>query len=984
MSLTKYAEYSDLEVLDAFVVPQNAGHRRMARLRRRSHRHHFEYDPRPGYIYVRSRAISSRCNDNYDEFPAEEIKKAYRTFIGKPVFVNHHNADHRRARGVIIDAALHEDLNPDNTPDTWAEVLMEVDAVRFPVLAREVKKGNIARTSMGTDVEYSICTACGNKAYTPAEYCQHIPRMKGMKVHRTLASGAKEEVLIAERCYGLGFFENSLLVEDPADPTAFVLGVDEPTISRAAARAVIEEGERIARTAASGDIERIEDLEVGDPVMFRHDEIGARSLVDGTVVANDGSEVTIKGDVSQNRIDNVELARDDWTVRRARRAVEALVSEAGQCVYCNPSLRTTGSEIMCDSHALQAAHGTLDFPSHNFPVGSRHIESAQDYSNTPVFTEEQLRPGVWMHLGDGMFATKCGRCGDIVRGGDYNMQRHLWEAHQVSEPMLPRSQSSRHHAYGETKAPAQVDTMRAASCPVCGDDEAFNGERCNVCGYTQPPSQFQDPDLTKAREMDLRQQQDEQAGLDPTDPGVEEEAVTDDDLQCTNCGEVFSAEGDAEAGTDPAAEAEEKEAEPKHPDATEDGDGPEADEPDDLRDLADTPDEELFDDDEGDEEEPDPEEDPAPQDPAVGEGRITAEPEDDNLDAEVEEGATCPVCGEGTLVPVPPQPVEDGEPKLTEVGEDPTKKKHTMTSRHRAGQMSKETVDMNQPNPAQQRRNRIVAAIREQQGVIERQGQLLANQYREIVGLRDAVATLAVAAGVGNHPKFAGLVRSAGLKVASEESPATSTEEAAKPKATDDVENVGAAPGSANDEVTPEGVTDVNNSDVTANPPVLDNLQDVTAPVAGTDAVVPDAGDAGSASQVTVGTPSNETFDKPGDSGWKSSSRGTETERFVASLRLARMRIAAGIEKGEDLTLAQRIAEGKDTLGEITAQATALASVAARQRQVPSQDPATRHLVPRSANRGDGQRQQPSMQAIAATTEARAGEDEWMVGSIEG
>lgn len=226
---------------------------------RQAHRHVFAYKPRPGYLYVRSRAISSRCNDNYDEFPAEEIKKAYATFIGKPVFVNHHNDNHRRARGVIIDAALHEDTNPDGTPDTWAEVLMEVDAVRFPRLAEAVVKGHIDRTSMGTDVAYSVCTYCGNKASNPAEYCAHIPKMKGQRITRRTASGAQEAILVAERCYGLGFFENSLLVEQPADPTAYTFGVDttglamDPStagLARAASlRSVVAEAESITREA---------------------------------------------------------------------------------------------------------------------------------------------------------------------------------------------------------------------------------------------------------------------------------------------------------------------------------------------------------------------------------------------------------------------------------------------------------------------------------------------------------------------------------------------------------------------------------------------------------------------------------------------------------------------------------------------------------------------------------------------------------------
>jgi hypothetical protein len=43
---------------------------------------------------------------------------------------------------------------------------MEVDAVRFPKLAEAILAGHIDRTSMGTDVAYSVCTACGNKAST--------------------------------------------------------------------------------------------------------------------------------------------------------------------------------------------------------------------------------------------------------------------------------------------------------------------------------------------------------------------------------------------------------------------------------------------------------------------------------------------------------------------------------------------------------------------------------------------------------------------------------------------------------------------------------------------------------------------------------------------------------------------------------------------------------------------------------------------------
>jgi hypothetical protein len=212
-------KYAALEMLDAWRQPAAGGISRVA------HRVAFHYDPRPGYLYVRSRMISSRTNDNHDTFPAGEIEKGYRTFLGKPVFVNHNNANHRRARGVIVAVALHRDQTRDGKADTWVEGLMEVDAVKFPKLAKAILEGKVNRTSMGVDVDWSTCSACGNKATSPAEYCKHLPAMKGRKIRqRNKKTGKVEERLIHEICAGLSFFENSLLVEDPADPTAYLIG----------------------------------------------------------------------------------------------------------------------------------------------------------------------------------------------------------------------------------------------------------------------------------------------------------------------------------------------------------------------------------------------------------------------------------------------------------------------------------------------------------------------------------------------------------------------------------------------------------------------------------------------------------------------------------------------------------------------------------------------------------------------------------------
>jgi hypothetical protein len=224
-------KHAELAVLDAWRVPAGGSKRALVKA---AHRVSFAYTPRPGYLYVRARAISSRTNDNWDTFPAKEIEKGYRTFLGKPCFINHHNSNHRRARGVIVAAAMHHDRNPDGSPDTWVELLHEIDAQVFPKFAKAVLTGRVNRTSMGVDCEYSTCSACGNRATSPAEYCSHMPGRKGMKFRRrNTKTGKLEEGVIHEICAGLTFFENSFLVEDPADPTAHVL--DKPYLHATAA-----------------------------------------------------------------------------------------------------------------------------------------------------------------------------------------------------------------------------------------------------------------------------------------------------------------------------------------------------------------------------------------------------------------------------------------------------------------------------------------------------------------------------------------------------------------------------------------------------------------------------------------------------------------------------------------------------------------------------------------------------------------------------
>jgi len=182
----------------------------------------FNFTPEPGFLYVTTRAISSRVNANNDGWPPEELHNAYRTFIGKPVFVDHNNWDLDRARGVVLDANVHESKLAANYDETWVELLIEVDAEAFPKLAQAIVDGDIYSVSMGADVDYTVCSVCENIAHDPRQFCAHIPQQKG-KLIETMdkIAGNKMKKLCYEDCYGVKFFELSFVFE-PADESALI------------------------------------------------------------------------------------------------------------------------------------------------------------------------------------------------------------------------------------------------------------------------------------------------------------------------------------------------------------------------------------------------------------------------------------------------------------------------------------------------------------------------------------------------------------------------------------------------------------------------------------------------------------------------------------------------------------------------------------------------------------------------------------------
>jgi hypothetical protein len=152
---------------------------------------------------------ASKCrghNDNGDLFTYEELKKNYKTFIGKSAFVDHKNENVENARGIILDAVWNE-------RGKFVELLVAVDKKAFPELARGVELGYITDVSMGCRCGKSICSVCGNEAATEDDFCDHILNYKG---------GQFKNLPVFEDNRDIEFFEISF-VSQGADKQAKIL-----------------------------------------------------------------------------------------------------------------------------------------------------------------------------------------------------------------------------------------------------------------------------------------------------------------------------------------------------------------------------------------------------------------------------------------------------------------------------------------------------------------------------------------------------------------------------------------------------------------------------------------------------------------------------------------------------------------------------------------------------------------------------------------
>ncbi len=108
-------------------------------------------------------------NSNGDIFPEEELVKAYKKWVGKPLCIDHKSSSVDHVRGIIVDTYYDRSLKR-------VIALCALDKQNYPELAKKVATGVSNSVSMGTAVGRAICTeeGCHRVARTEADFCNHM------------------------------------------------------------------------------------------------------------------------------------------------------------------------------------------------------------------------------------------------------------------------------------------------------------------------------------------------------------------------------------------------------------------------------------------------------------------------------------------------------------------------------------------------------------------------------------------------------------------------------------------------------------------------------------------------------------------------------------------------------------------------------------------------------------------------------------------
>lgn len=133
--------------------------------------------PIPNLIQVLLTALGAHeywgQNVNGDRFYEDALKHkgpdyGHQTFLTNANYFTHHvNKDPALSKGKVLGAVWNEKAHR-------VELIVGIDQTLDPDAATALDNGESLCFSMGARLPFDVCTVCGNKARTRAEYCDHL------------------------------------------------------------------------------------------------------------------------------------------------------------------------------------------------------------------------------------------------------------------------------------------------------------------------------------------------------------------------------------------------------------------------------------------------------------------------------------------------------------------------------------------------------------------------------------------------------------------------------------------------------------------------------------------------------------------------------------------------------------------------------------------------------------------------------------------
>lgn len=111
---------------------------------------------------------------NCDSFERKLLLSTFKTFVGAESYVEHMQIP-SLSKGKIIDAVAR-----DVGKSIYIDILVANDLKHKPLIA-SIESGELNTLSMGAQVQFTICSICGNVAEDDSQICPHIRNFKGSK-----------------------------------------------------------------------------------------------------------------------------------------------------------------------------------------------------------------------------------------------------------------------------------------------------------------------------------------------------------------------------------------------------------------------------------------------------------------------------------------------------------------------------------------------------------------------------------------------------------------------------------------------------------------------------------------------------------------------------------------------------------------------------------------------------------------------------------